>query len=539
MGAGEPLATAVNVSVAFVATTSNFPAGMLAASGVAVEPTVNWNPDGYPLLASVGQNLRTSGLTAGVYGVRVCGIACRMPGATRVCTSACASTVLTVLQPPLEVRVNGFSASSPMTVSTADLSLTPTVTDRSLTPSTANAYQDAWQCSPLCLVDTSTGTAVLANVTAGSTYTIAFTRTIALDSRTATFNNTVTVVQSAVVRLDAQRSSYSNGHFDTSDRVTLTATVTGAYAALTWACDGCSASLQAALFNLAAGVPQSSFSTVGSDDGTQTVLVVAGGVADPGSSLTFTATVTSATVAGTASSSSTVTYRQQPVCSLSVVQQGGAWVVYTDSCIGVDSFLFGIVPAGDDVGSGVTFGVTSAVASVSLQELPPGEWTVFVVLSGPDGGSVATADVTVPTFDQSSVNLPQYVAACNAGVSGGNAFDAQLACFLAGQYLNQAFAAQGSRRLSTASESVLSSSRSLASTADLVSLRDVLVYQLPSLGALVDNSSAGTTTRLGEVLNVVQYPSQMSYGSTVFAAQYTAAVLATAAALTVALGAVR
>jgi hypothetical protein len=45
-----------------------------------------------------------------------------------------------------------------------------------------------------------------------------------------------------------------------------------------------------------------------------------------------------------------------------------SWTVYTDSCIGASTFLFGIVAAGADVKTGVTFGVKSTQSKVRTRK---------------------------------------------------------------------------------------------------------------------------------------------------------------------------
>jgi hypothetical protein len=46
---------------------------------------------------------------------------------------------------------------------------------------------------------------------------------------------------------------------------------------------------------------------------------------------------------------------------------------------------------------------------VRLAEIPPGNWTVFAVVEGEDGGAILRGSLPVPSFNLSTINITAYV----------------------------------------------------------------------------------------------------------------------------------
>ncbi len=273
VSAGPCLAAAANltVTVAYLATTPNFPATRLASSAAAAalpDPAV-WNPDGLPLLDQGGvknpRNFRTNGLPSGTYGLRMCGIACWAgPGSgstPRTCTASCDQLSLVVTRGPVLLRVNGADSLSTVTVPAAAPTLTVTVTDTSAFPLGVDTapHTDEWSCSPGCAVEPPAtpqdDTFTLTGVPAGTTAAVTVTRTFPSLGIVAVFDGSVRVVTG--VALDVAVAWPPLGPealASPAAPVTVTAVVLGEVEALLWSCPACPAALQRSLSQL-----QSSF----------------------------------------------------------------------------------------------------------------------------------------------------------------------------------------------------------------------------------------------------------------------------------------
>jgi len=489
---GPCLQAGTAISIVWLGTSGSFPSARLySTAGLPIAPV--WNPDNLTAVLPLTNSKRgfvVDGIPAGTYGLSLCAIAC--PNGAD-CTSSCTDIDLIVGRPPLSVTVNGLAAYVTIPLSLAALSLSAVVADSSIVPAPVGNVTESWSCSGSCvLTSTGLGTATVSGVSAGNTYSFMYTWTNSEDSRVASFSGSFSVVQGPSVALVTEEGTTL---YDPSDAATIVADISGVVTSTAWSCLVCDTVFQVALLT---GDP-SVFPVL-----TATEIRIAGGVANPGSSQQFSLAVSGP--AGTSYASITINYKPAPTCLFGTNGEA-PWTFFAYACQGAVAFQFGMVAQGEPLSSGVWFGVASSNPVFTFASIQPGNQTVFCVVSGDGATAVVSLDVTIPT--PLSPNVSATADAFGNSLTEGDPSGAQQGFLVWSSYA-----------------ALSSSSRRLAAAATrAVEDRTAIIEQLPSLGALLDNSAAATSSRLGYILAAIQFPGTVAVGAAQSAANYTEQVL--------------